>query len=100
MSKRSKPERRNLKADELVIERVIEYPGIPPELVEELVRARDLLYRFAARITSDEYQENENRECMAIDLDDAASGIDYFLWEKKLAKPRADFLIRLDQMDL
>lgn len=95
MTKHNRRTCRNMRPHEYQIERVTEYPGVPPELINELIRARDLLFRFAKDIATEAYRTEEMRECMALDLDDAATGIDVYLALMKLARPRTSWLTYL-----
>jgi hypothetical protein len=78
MSRRIKPDRRNVADPYSVVElvHVVEYPNIPVEFIRALDRLRKDLARMSWRICGEEYRDDESRRWVAWDLAEEAQNID------------------------
>lgn len=92
MSRRIKPDRRNVVDRGTIIEitNVAEYPGIPEELVATMVRVRNYLLRTSWRINDEEYRDDFSRYCMGLDLCYFGEELDWTLKELRLVADAVD----------
>lgn len=70
MSRRIKPDRRNVLDRGTIIEitRVVEYPEVPEKLVACLIQTRNFLWRASRQLIEEDYRHDCNRDGMAFDL--------------------------------
>lgn len=86
MSRRIKPDRRNVVDRGTIIEitRVVEYPEVPEKLVACLIRTRNFLWRASRQLMEEDYRHDFNRDGMAFDLCWQGEELDWMLEELRL----------------